>query len=254
MPFEDILEIVKNVSLVYGEKMWLNLGVLPNSFLEQCRPYVKGIVASMETLHPDIHKEVCPNKPIEPYDRMFSTLEGFKKSICIIVGLGDKLEDMHYLYDFIEKHKIDRVTMYALKPVRGTGYTKGPSSDEYLAWMASLRIRFPKLEIIAGTNLRRCEEAGHYMKAGANALTKFPATQQFGTEKAKKIDAMIRKENRTFTSNFVAYTDIDWEAEINALPIKEAYKKEMKEKLGDYLKKFKNPKDKDPALKIIQSV
>jgi len=251
MPFDELLEIIKNVSIVYGEKMWLNLGVLPQTFLEQCRPYVKGIVSSMETMHPEIHKEVCPNKPIEPYDRMFSKLEGFKKSICIIVGLGDKLEDLHYLYDFIEKHNIERITLYALKPVKGTGYTKGPSSDEYLSWMASIRNRFPKLEIIAGTNLRRCEEAGHYMKAGANAITKFPATQQFGTEKAKMIDKMIRDENRNFTSNITEYPDIDWEKEIDSLEIKEEYKLQMKEKLGDYLKKFKNPRDKDPVLRII---
>ena len=185
MPFSEIMEVAKNVSLVYGEKLWLNLGVLSEEHLEQCKPYVKGICASMETLTPEIHEKVCPSKPIEPYDKMFTSLNGFKKSIAVIVGLGDKIKDIEYLFKFIEKHQLDRVTVYALKPVAGTEFTEGPTVDYYLQWLAKLRIRFPKLEIIAGTNLRRSEEVGHLMKAGVNAITKFPATKQFATKKAK---------------------------------------------------------------------
>jgi biotin synthase-like enzyme len=248
MPFEDLLEIIKNVSIVYGEKMWLNLGVLPPQHLEQLKPYVKGVVSSLETVTPGLHEKVCPSKPIAPYEKMFARLDEFKKSICIIVGLGDTIEDIHYLFDFIEKHQLDRITLYALKPVKGLEYTKGPEVDEYLQWIAKLRIRFPKLEIIAGTNLRRCEEVGHLMRAGASAITKFPATKQFGTEKAKFVDQLIKQENRDFVSNLVYLGNIDWSNEIDSLDIKEEYKVEMKEKLGAYLERFANPKDSDKGM------
>ena len=244
-PFPELLNIIKNVSQVYGEKIWLNLGVMAPSHIEQIKPYVKGIVSSLETVTPKLHDYVCPSKPIAPYDKMFTTLTDFKKSIAVIVGLGDTIDDIKYLFDFVEKHNLDRVTMYALKPVRGLEYTKGPSVEEYVTWIAHLRIRFPKLEIIAGTNLRRCEEVGYLMRAGASAVTKFPATKQFGTKKAFLITELIKNEKRNFVSNIVTIKEIDWDKEINSLDIKEEYKMQMKEKLSGYLKTFSNPKDKD---------
>ena len=248
MPFADLLEIIRNVSLVYGEKVWLNVGVLPRQHIQECLPYVKGIYGSLETVTPGLHEQVCPSKPLAPYEYMFTHLEpGLKRSICIIVGLGDQVAGMSHLFDFVEKYKIDRVTLYALKPVRGTPYTQGPSTDEYLQWVARLRIRFPKLQIVAGTNLRRCEEIGYVMKAGANAVTKFPATKQFGTRKAHLVNSLILEQKRTFISNIIALPDIDWHAEIDALPIKEEYRAEMKEKIGPYLQRFRHPVDKDQA-------
>ena len=258
MPVDDLIEYIKNVSAVYGEKMWLNLGVMSPKNIEKVKPYVKGMVSSLETCNPELHKYVCPSNPIEPYDKMFTLLTenhpDMKKSVAIIVGLGEELEDIRYLFDFIEKQKLDRVTVYALKPVRGTEYTKGPSVEEYLQWLASIRIKFPKLEIIAGTNLRRCEEVGWLMEAGVNAFTKYPATKQFATKKAKLMEDLIIANKRDYISNLTKLPtnpEIDWDAEIEKLEIKEEYKQEMNEKLGPYLKKFKNPVDKDPKFKIL---
>lgn len=241
MLFAEMLEIIKNVSLVYGEKIWLNLGIMPEKQLELCRPYVKGIYASLETLTPRLHDEVCPSKPIQPYEEMLNHLNGFKKSIAIIIGLGDKIEDIKYLFEFVERHNLDRVTMYALKPVAGTGYLEGPTTEEFLQWIACLRIKFPQLEIVAGTNLRRCEEAGYLMQAGANAITKFPATKQFGTKHARLVEQLIKNEQRNFISNLSVFPNINWEQEIDSLSIKEKYKQEMKNKLPPYLHRFRNP-------------
>lgn len=248
LPFPELLEIIKNVSIVYENKIWLNLGIISENHLEQVKPYVKGICASMETLTPKLHEYVCPNKPLEPYDRMFSQLKEFKKSIAVIVGLGDKINDIAYLFNFVEKHNLDRVTMYALKPVKDTEYVEGPSVDEYLQWLAKLRIRFPKLEIIAGTNLRRCEESGYLMRAGVNAITKFPATKQFGTEKAKLVETIIKKENRNFVSILALMPEIDWDEKINELNIEEKYKNMIRKKLPSYLDRF-NRKNKATEIK-----
>lgn len=85
------------------------------------------------------------------------------------------------------------------------------------------------------------------MQAGANAVTKFPATKQFGTKKAHLADALIREQQRNFISNITAFVDIDWNAEIDRLAIKEEYKAQMKEKIVPYLHRFQHPKDKDQA-------
>jgi len=251
MPWEELKDIIKNTSQILDKKIWLNLGILPDHELEEVKPYVKGIVSSMETLNPELHKFVCPHKPIAPYDKMFSRLDGFKKSVAVIVGLGEEFEDIKYLYDYIEKHNVDRVTMYALKPVRGTIYKEGPSTDEYIRWMASLRIRFPKVEIIAGTNLRRSEEAELYMRAGANAITKFPATKQFGTRKAKRIVSLIEGEGREFISNLTDFPDKDFYAEVDKLDLNKELKEDIKYRLKGYLRTFQNPRDKDETLRVL---
>ena len=149
------------------------------------------------------------------------------------------------LFINIEQNKIDTVTLYALKPVKGTIYTEGPSSDEYLWWLARTRIKFPKLEIIAGTNLRRCEEAGYYVRAGVNMITKFPATKQFGTLHAKKMVKFVEEQGREFVGELINADGIDFENEIDELNISNKLKLEMKEKLPYYLKPILNPKEKD---------
>lgn len=249
MPFDRLLEIIKNVSIVYQDKIPLNLGVLSKDHLKQAKPYIEGICSSLETATPNIHKKVCPSKPIEPYIKMFEELDPhLTRSIAIIIGLGDTIKDMEHLFNFINKYNITRVTMYALKPVRGTPFTNGPSPDEFLQWLARLRIKFPKLEIVAGTNLRRSEEVGYLMKAGANAITKFPATKQFGTKKAKLVEKLIKNQGRNFFSNLSTLPNINWEEEINKLEIKQEYKDEMLGKLPSYLNKFKNPVDTDKSM------
>ena len=250
MPDTELVEFVKTVSEVYGEKIWLNIGVIPKKRRDKLQPYVKGICASMETLHPELHKKVCPSKPIAPYDNMFQEItdnnEAFKKSIAVIVGMGDQINDMHYLFNFIEKHNLDRITLYALKPIKGGMFQTAPTPELYIEWLARIRIKFPNLEIIAGTNLRRSEEVKYLIQAGANAITKFPATKQFATKKAELLTSQIKDEKRDFISNLTTLKDINFEEEISKLTITKEYKEQMIEKLPNYLKTFLNPKDKDP--------
>ncbi|MFH1053131.1 MAG: radical SAM protein [Candidatus Woesearchaeota archaeon] len=249
--FKELVETIRSIKLVYGEKIWINLGTFDESQLKQLKPYVKGICASIETANPKLHKKVCPDKPIKPFSDMLKQAKrlGFETSAAFIVGLGEKPEDIDHLFKFIHKHNLDRITVYALKPVAGTDFTTPPSTDEYLRWLARIRIKFPRLEIMAGTNLRRSEEAGYYMRAGANAITKYPASKQFATKKSKLIEKLIKSEKRDFISNLTKLPKIDWNKEIDKLNIKEHLKEKMKLKIDSYLKGFKNPKDEDKFYK-----
>jgi len=83
------------------------------------------------------------------------------------------------------------------------------------------------------------------MKAGANAMTKFPATKQFATKKAKLVEKLIQKEKRDFISTLSVLPEIDWNNKIDELPIEQQYKDAMKDKLAPYLEKFQNPVDID---------
>ncbi|MBW2996884.1 radical SAM protein [Candidatus Woesearchaeota archaeon] len=239
--FEELVDIAKKVSEVYGHKIWINLGVLDKEQLDQIKPYVEGICASIETADPELHDRICPDKPIEPYSEMLNAAKemGFKTSITIVIGLGEKKEDFEKLAEFIEKHKLDRITFYALKPVKGTPYSESPEPEKYAWWVAQTRIRFPTLEIMAGLTPKRSSDyAGLLLRAGANALTKFPAVQRFGSEQAKDIERQAEEEGRQFEGSLTDMPDVDWGVEVERLPFEEALKAKIKEKLDQYIIKM----------------
>jgi len=236
--FEEMLDITKKVSQVYGEKIWINLGTLTEEQLLKIKPYVEGICASIETVNPVLHKEICPDKPIGPYSEMLKTADrmGFKKSMTIVIGLGESKDDFGTLAAFIREHKLDRITFYALKPVKGTPYTKSPESEEYAWWIAKTRIEFPTLEIMAGLTPQKAEDyAELILKAGATAITKFPAIKRFNSEQAKEIERQIARAGRTFRSSLTRLPDIDWGKEVDKLPFEPALKKEIRSKLLQYI-------------------
>jgi len=241
-PMPDLIEMARLVSKVYGEKIWLNLGVIKKEDLEDFRPYVKGIVSSIETVEPKLHQFVCPDKPIEPYEEMYNYARDFKRSMTMVIGLGEKREDFDLLVKFIEKYQLDRITFYALKPVKGTYFenSNGPTTEDYLWWIASTRIKFPKLEIIAGTTARRYEEVGLLMKAGANAFTKFPATKMFGTRQAHRIEQDIKETGRELRGSITVLPEVNWGAEIEKIGLDKELEAEVKEKMKIYLKRMQN--------------
>jgi biotin synthase-like enzyme len=241
-PKEEMLERIKLISKVYGEKIWLNIGVIDPEDLNSFKPYVKGIVSSIETIEPKLHNEICPDKPIQPYEEMFNKTSEFQKSMTMVIGLGEKREDFTLLKKFIEKHHLERITFYALKPVKGTIFenTNGPKTEDYLWWIAQTRIAFPKLEIIAGTTARRYEEVGLLLKAGANAFTKFPATKMFGTKEAQQIENDIKEINRKMKGTITKLPEIDWNKEIENIGLNKELEQEVKDKLIIYLKRMEN--------------
>ncbi len=254
-PIETLIEITQLVSKVYSEKIWLNLGVINLDDLKLFKPYVKGIVSSIETINPKLHQEVCPDKPIEPYEKMCEYAAGFKKSMTIVIGLGEKKSDFKLLAEFITKHKLDRITFYALKPVKGTMFEKGtgPKTEDYLWWIANTRINFPKLELIAGTTARRYEEVGLLLKAGANAFTKFPATKLFGTGAAHKIEQDIELMGRKLKGSITILPKVNWNKEIEQIGLDKPLEQEVKEKIKLYLARMKKNVDEyklNPTKKI----
>jgi len=174
---------------------------------------------------------------------MFDYAPDFKRSMTTVIGLGEKREDFELLKKFIKKHNLDRITFYALKPVKGTIFegTNGPKTEDYLWWIAQTRIAFPKLEIIAGTTARRYEEVGLLLKAGANAFTKFPATKMFGTKEAYKIEQDIKELGRELKGTITKIPeDINWEKDIENLGLNQDLEEEVKEKMKLYLKRIEN--------------
>ncbi len=236
-PFEHLLEICKVVSSIMQDKIWLNIGEVRPGRLDELRPFVKGIVASIETINPEIHKKVCPSKPIEPYSRMLKTIEGFKKSMTMIIGMGETIQDFPLLEKFIREHELDKITFYALKPVKRTMFenSPGPETNYYAEWIARTRIAFPKLEIMAGITPKRAHDVKTILQAGANAVTKFSATKLFNSERAHLFEHLAKEAGRTFRSSLTKLPQVDWHSEVDKLEIDEETKAHTKQLLDSYL-------------------
>ncbi|MBW3013965.1 radical SAM protein [Candidatus Woesearchaeota archaeon] len=242
--FENIIEIAKHVSKIYQEKIWVNLGALNKDEMEKLKPYVEGVCASIETVEPELHNKVCPDKPIEPYSEMLkNALDlGFKTSMTIVIGLGEKKEDFDLLADFIEKHKLSQVTFYALKPVKGTPYTKSPDPEYYSWWIERTRKKFPEITIMAGLTPKRVDYVKNLLEAGADGLTKFPAVGQFNSEKARSIEEQAGEAGREFIGSLTELPEIDWEKEVENLEVDDELKQKIKIKLKQYLDKMRKEK------------
>jgi biotin synthase-like enzyme len=241
---KELVRFAKLTSEILGEKIWLNIGHMDIKSLKDFEPYTGGIVSSIETVNKELHDFVCPDKPIEPYLQTIADAKkmGYKLSMTFIVGLGEKKEHFKELEEFIKKYDFDRITIYALRPVRGTSYEHGPTAEEVVWWTAKTRIAFPKIEIIVGSAIYRIPELSLVLKAGANAITKLPATKIFNTKYGEEVQNQVKLAGRKFISKFVEkdIDKIDWDSFIKNVDLTQKEKEEVKETLKLYLDDLKN--------------
>ncbi|MBN2112375.1 radical SAM protein [Candidatus Woesearchaeota archaeon] len=207
----ELVEITKEIFKITGQKQWLNIGVLKQEELKKFKPYIEGVCGAVECVNPKLHDKLCPSKPISEIISMFKICDefGLKKSMTIIIGLGETEKDIPLLIDFIRKHKIDKITFYALNPHEGTIFKKGPQTGYYLKWISGTRKAFPKLHIVAGSWVDRLEEIPELLKAGATSITKFPSIKLFSTKFARQIEEGAEKAGRDFSGTMTRLPKID---------------------------------------------
>ena len=201
----EIKNIAQNIYSITGKPVWLNLGITGE--LEDYGNEIAGITGAIEVANPELHRKICPSKSIEDIVEMLELAGdlGFKKSITIILGLGETPEDIRYMWNLIEDVGIDRVTFYSLNPHKDTIYENSPqpASLYYAGVVAATRIKFPSLEIVTGTWIDNLANIGPLILAGANGLTKFPLFKMFGTRYGKRVEEEVfwagRKLQGTFT-------------------------------------------------------
>lgn len=242
--FDDIAEIARHVSQIYGHKIWVNLGALKKEEMEKLKPYVEGVCASIETIEPRLHDYVCPDKPIEPYSDMLRAAKklGLKTSMTIVIGLGEKKEDFPLLEGFIRDYGLSQITFYALKPVKGTPYTKSPEPEYYAWWIRETRKKFPDITIMAGLTPKRVDYVRQILEAGADGVTKFPAVAQFNSEKANQIEQQAREAGREFLGSLTELPTADWEKQVDNLDVPGDTKQKIKIKLNQHLRTMSRSK------------
>lgn len=204
----EIKDISQEIYSITGKPVWLNMGITRE--LEGFGDEIAGITGAVEVANPELHQKICPSKSLEDITGMleFAGELGFKKAITIILGIGEKPEDTEYIWKMIEDLKIDRVTFYSLNPHKDTVYENSPSpaSLYYAGVVAATRIKFPSLEIIAGTWVDNLANIGPLLLAGANGITKFPLFKMYGNRYGKRVEEEVRWAGKKLQGTF---TDIN---------------------------------------------
>jgi biotin synthase-like enzyme len=204
----EIKNIAQRIYGITGKPVWLNVGVTRD--LEAYGGEIAGITGAVETANPKLHDKICPSKSLDDIADMLQTAGdlGFKKAITIILGLGETPEDLEYLFDLIKDLGIHRVTFYSLNPHKDTYYenTPQPASLYYAGTVAATRIKFPGLEIVAGTWIDNLANIGPLILAGADGLTKFPLFKMFGTNYGRRVEEEVKWAGRELIGTF---TDFD---------------------------------------------
>ena len=205
---DEIKNISKRIHTITGKPVWLNVGITRD--LEEYGKEIIGITGAVETANPELHDKICPSKSLDDIIEMLDMAGdlGFKKAITIILGLGETPEDLKYLFNLIKKVRINRVIFYSLNPHKDTPYenTPQPASLYYADMMAATRIKFPEMEIIAGTWIDNLANIGPLLLAGANGLTKFPLFKMYGTNYGRRVEEEVKWAGRELKGSF---TDLD---------------------------------------------
>ena len=201
---QEIKEIATNIKKITGDGVWLNTGITDE--LEEYGPEIKGITGAVEVANPKIHEKVCPSKKLDDISNMLDVAGdlGFKKAITIILGLGESLDDVNYIIDYIKDHNIDRVIFYSLNPHKETIYANSsqPASLYYAQVVSQVRLAFPKIEIICGTWIDNLANIGILILSGANGITKFPLFKMFGTKYGKRVEEEVKWSGRVLKGTF----------------------------------------------------
>lgn len=239
---KGFFELVKLINLVYEDKFWVNVGPLSKKEILELKPYIKGVVGSIETVNWKLREKVCPSKNLDPYLRMFkqSSEIGLKNAMTVILGLGENIDDFENFKKFVKKYDIAKVHFYGLNPQKGTIFENSlPPSEKYQAtWIAKSRIEFPKLDIQMGIWLDRTDRISTLLNAGANSISKFPATRYFNSKSAQEIETQAKLAGRKFKGTLTKLPDVDWDYEVDKLNIDNSLKEKIKLKLNLYLKKI----------------
>lgn len=201
---QEIKQIATTIKEITGDGVWLNTGITED--LDQYGSEIKGITGAVEVANPEIHQRVCPSKKLEDISSMLDVAGdlGFKKAITIILGLGETLDDVSYIIDYIRDHKIDRVIFYSLNPHKETIYANSsqPASLYYAQVVAQVRLAFPDIEIICGTWIDNLANIGILILSGANGITKFPLFKMFGTKYGKRVEEEVKWAGRQLKGTF----------------------------------------------------
>lgn len=228
-------ELLKYINQLYCDKVWINVGTVGKSFLQKIKPYIHGVIGTVECVNEEVHKFVCPSKPHLPIKRMFEQAKNLnlKTGATIIIGLGETKDDFVKLKKWINEYNLEKLHLYCFNPVKGTALENlaSPSKEYQAWWIAQTRINFPKCDIQCGIWKDKIDRVSLLLTAGANSISKYPALKLFGKKESFELENQVKLAGRTFEGTLTKYSPP--KIDLSFLP--ETLQKQIKEKLKSYL-------------------
>ena len=239
---EYMAELLSKIEAVYGEKIMMNFGPYTKSEVDFFKDYVTGMGSAIESFDEELHKYICPSKPLTLLLSFLGHLQQakLKKLITIILGIGEKKDDIQEVIANIKKYGIDTVQLCFLKPQENTVFDNvPPPNPQYMAWwIATLRIACPQLRIKIALVRERIEDTALYLEAGANDFSRFMIFKDFGSTYATQLEESCVKAGRSLQGSFKTVPGLDIETPVAKLPFDDDLKNEILKRTKQYMKRL----------------
>lgn len=222
-----------------AQRIKMNFGPYHETEVKQFAPHISGMGCAIESFDEELHRYICPSKPLKSLLALLATLKNFQleKFITIILGMGELRDDVFTVIEKIREYDIEMVQLCFLKPQEGTVFSEVETPDPcYMAWwIAQLRIAHPGLIIKIALVRDRISDLSLYLRAGANCFSRFMVMGDYGGPLAEELVTQCRKEGRTLEGQFTGRPDSDsLDRACASLPFDDVLNHEIRKKAKQY--------------------
>ena len=91
----------------------MNYGPYTKGEIQKFKEHVAGLGSAIESFDEELHNYICPSKPLKSLLRFLQDCqeEGLENFITIILGIGEKKEDIDVVIENIKKFNITKVQL-----------------------------------------------------------------------------------------------------------------------------------------------
>ncbi|HLD79317.1 MAG TPA: radical SAM protein [Candidatus Nanoarchaeia archaeon] len=239
-------DLISKINQITGEKIMMNFGPYAKSEIVQLKPFIAGMGSAIESFDEELHNFICPSKPLKSLMKFLENLkeEGLQKLITIILGIGERKEDVEVVIEKIKEYNIEKVQLCFLKPQENTVFDTVPAPNpDYMAWwIAKIRIACPSTEIKVALVRERMEEIELYLKAGANGFSRFMVFLDFNSQYAQELEEGCRRAGRKLEGRFTELSELDVEKLVEGLPFDQELRRKILPKAKQYYNRLEKRK------------
>ena len=241
-----LIDLISKINTITEEKIMMNFGPYAKSEIIKFRPHVLGMGSAIESFDEELHNFICPSKPLKSLMKFLENLqeEGLQKLITIILGIGERKEDVDIVIEKIKQYNIEKVQLCFLKPQENTVFDEvPPPNPDYMAWwIAKIRIACPEVQIKVALVQERTHDVELYLRAGANGFSRFRVFFDFNSKYAQELEEGCRRAGRRLEGKFTELSGVDIQKLVEELPFDEELKEKILPKAKQYLRKLERRK------------
>ncbi|MBS3136176.1 radical SAM protein [Candidatus Woesearchaeota archaeon] len=242
-PTKYIIGLMENMRKITKEKVAMNFGPYSEREILEFKPYISGMGSAIESFDEKLHDFICPSKPLKSLLKSLEILkrEEIPSFITIILGMGEREEDVNAVIEQIKKWSISKVQLCFLKPQEDTMFfkSKAPSAEYMAWWISNIRIACPKICIKVALVRERIKDLPLMLKAGCNSFTRFLVFNDFCTPLANELEDACKAAGRRLEGNFTKLPEIDIDSALMESELPNELKEKVRQKAIQYYEKLR---------------